>query len=355
MIGSKKYVLSEAAQDYYQVISNLIDGSKYTHLVNPCGEISLHGRGGYCLIGDLVPFFADSLLEVMETARLAARFLVRTNLMDSIYADEVTRTNRIGTSLTGIHEFAWKFFGYGFRDLIDEVKSLDFWQFIGVLRNVVETSADTYSDQLGVNHPHTYTTIKPSGSVSKLFALTEGAHLPAHKYYLRWVMFSTLTGEADKYKEQGYPVVPLVSYPNTVIVGFPTIPLITTLGMGDKLVTASEATPEEQYQWLMLLEKYWLGEGNNQVSYTMKFKQDNVTLDEFRETLLKYQSQIRCCSVMPEKGVDFLRSQYEYLPEEEVSQEEFDSIVNHIKKKMESVISLEELQCSSGLCPLQLK
>jgi len=352
MIGSKKYVLSEEANNYYQTVSDLIDKTKYTHLTNPCGEISLHARGGYCLIGDLVPFFCDSFDEIKETARLAARFLIRTNLMDSIYADEVKRTNRIGVSLTGIHEFAFKFFGYGFRDLIDESKSQDFWNFLGELRGEVEIAANNYSDLLGVNHPHTYTTIKPSGSVSKLFALTEGAHLPAHKYYLRWVMFSNLTNEADKYKEQGYPVIPLVTYPNTSIVGFPTIPLITTLGMGDKLVTASEATPEEQYQWLMLLEKYWLGEGNNQVSYTMKFKQDNVTLEEFRNTLIQYQSQIRCCSVMPEKGIDFLRSQYEYLPEEEVPQNEFDSIVKHIKKRMDTVVTLEELQCSNGVCPM---
>ena len=44
----------------------------------------------------------------------------------------------------------------------------------------------------GVNVPHTNTTIKPSGTVSKLFALTEGAHLPSMREYIRWVQYRSM-------------------------------------------------------------------------------------------------------------------------------------------------------------------
>ena len=37
--------------------------------------------------------------------------------------------------------------------------------------------------------PMTVTTVKPAGTTSKLFGLTEGAHLPARRQYLRWVQF----------------------------------------------------------------------------------------------------------------------------------------------------------------------
>ena len=37
--------------------------------------------------------------------------------------------------------------------------------------------------------PITVTTVKPAGTTSKLFGLTEGAHLPARRQYLRWVQF----------------------------------------------------------------------------------------------------------------------------------------------------------------------
>ena len=87
---------------------------------------------------------------------------------------------------------------------------------------------------------------------------------------MRWVQFQNDDPLLEQYKRDGYPIRELTTMSATSIVGFPTRPLITTLGMGNKLVTAAEATPEEQYKWLMLLEKYWLGEGkNNQVSYCL--------------------------------------------------------------------------------------
>ena len=45
---------------------------------------------------------------------------------------------------------------------------------------------------------------------------------------------------------------------NGTIVGFPTAPAICQLGDGEWVVTAAEATPSEQYEFLRLLEKYWL-------------------------------------------------------------------------------------------------
>jgi hypothetical protein len=38
----------------------------------------------------------------------------------------------------------------------------------------------------------------------------------------------------------------------------PDPPAICELDGGDWVVTAAEATPEEQYQFLRLLEKYWI-------------------------------------------------------------------------------------------------
>ena len=37
---------------------------------------------------------------------------------DSAFGPEVARTNRIGVGITGVHEFAWKFFELGFQNLI---------------------------------------------------------------------------------------------------------------------------------------------------------------------------------------------------------------------------------------------
>ncbi len=332
----------------------------YSQIPNPCGEISLNMLGGYCVIADVVPYFAPTLDDAEEAFRAATRALIRVNTMDSLYAREVRRTNRIGVGMTGIHEFAWNNFGYTFRDLIDEEKAQPFWQAIARFKRAVVDEAETYSHKLGVVVPHTNTTIKPSGTISKLFALTEGAHLPSMREYIRWVQYRSDDPMVKKYKTQGYPVKDLKSYTGSSAVGFPTQPLICRLGMGDKLVTAAEATPEEQYKWLMLLEKYWIvgvdeqgqamEDTGNQVSYTLKYNPKVVTYEQFTEMVTKYQALIKCCSVMPQQDM----TAYEYQPEQPVTISEFMRVIDEIEKD-ESLfedIDYEHLKCESGACPI---
>lgn len=227
-------------------------------------------------------------------------------------------------------------------------------------KRAVQEEAEKYSKAIGVTVPHTNTTIKPAGTTSKLFGLTEGAHLPSMREYLRWVQFRNDDPLIQTYEEQGYPIRKLRSYSGTTIVGFPTVPTICTLGMGDKLVTAAEATPEEQYQYLRLLEKYWitgvaedgvtpLEERGNQVSYTLKYNPTVVSFEEFKRTLLEGQSTIRCCSVMPQADT----SAYEYQPEEPVTKEQFEMIARAIKdSEVKQDVGLEHVDCSTGACPI---
>jgi hypothetical protein len=215
--------------------------------------------------------------------------------------------------------------------------------------------ADTHSYQLGngvVSH----------NTTSKLFGLTEGAHLPSMASYLRWVQFQgrkTETGEWAKasdpqlpvFEAKGYPMRQLKEYAGTTIVGFPTIPLISRLGM-PKVVTAPEATPDQQYQYLRLLEQNWIGkQRGNQVSYTLKIFTDKVSLEEYRDIVLRNQPTIRCCSVMPTKPDSQMG--YEYLPEQAVTLEEMAAIVANIKDDdLKQDIDINTLLCSSGACPI---
>lgn len=332
----------------------------YSQIPNPCGEISLNMLGGYCVIADVVPYYAPSMEAAEEAFRVATRALIRVNTMDSLYRREVQRTNRIGVGMTGIHEFAWNMFGYSFRELIDESKSQDFWNTIAAFKRAVVDEAETYAKKLGVNVPHTNTTIKPSGTISKLFALTEGAHLPSMREYIRWVQYRSDDPAVKKYEERGYPVKELRSYQGSTAVGFPTQPLICRLGMNGELVTAGEATPEEQFKWLMLLEKYWivgvdeqgkpLPDTGNQVSYTLKYDPEKVSYKEFAQMISKYQGLIKCCSVMPQQDT----TAYEYQPEQPVTISEFMRVLDEIEKDetLFEDIDYEHLKCESGACPI---
>ncbi len=361
---SKKYKPGKQAQKLLKKIAKHASAKYYTQIPNPCGEISLNMLGGYCVIGDVVPYFAPSVEKAEEAFRLATRALIRTNTMDCLYKKEVKRTNRIGVGMTGIHEYAWNAFGYGFQELVDEEKSKDFWMTLARFHRAVREEAKKYSEKLGVNEPHTFTTIKPSGTISKLFALTEGAHLPSMREYVRWVQFRDDDPMVKKYKRSKYPVKELKSYQGTVAVGFPTQPEICKLGMGKKLMTAAEATMEDQYAYLRLLEKYWIvgvdEEGNslddrgNQVSYTMKYDPSKVEYDEFKKTIRQYQPDVKVCSVMPQSD----STAYEYQPEEPVTISEFMKMVKEIEAngngedKVAEEIDMEHLKCESGACPI---
>ncbi len=338
-------------------VAEIMCTKRYPMIVNPCGEITLSLLGGYCVIADLVPYHCESIAEVEESARLATRALIRTNLMDCVYHREVKRTNRIGVGLTGLHEFAYKFFGYSFHDLIDEKKSRDFWETLAQVSAAVSEEAENYAAELGVSCPHTNVTMKPSGTVSKLFGLTEGAHLPAMLEFLRWVQFRTDDPLVAVYKAQGYPSLELVTYRGSTAIGFPTQPEICKLGMGDRLIIAPQATPQDQYQWVRLLEKHWLQAGcfstrGNQISYTLKYDPKIVSYPEYLEMFIAYQRTIRCCSVMP--ATDDVDSGYEYLPEQPVTKEQYINYVANIKAIAED-IGAEHLQCAGGACPIDFE
>jgi hypothetical protein len=379
---SSRYQVDEAAGLLAEA-SRRAASSRFPVTTNPCGEIALHVTGGYCVIADFAPLLACPVpledvtpgmppadvaamwdARVEDSVRLGVRFLMRANSMDALYAEEVARTNRMGIGPTGLHEWAWLRFGFDFNDLLDEVKSAPFWSMLGHLSEAAKQEGAIYADQLGLVRPTTVTTVKPAGTTSKLFGLTEGAHLPARRQYLRWVQFKGVqdaeTGDwapdsdplLAEYADRGYPMRTLKTFPGMTVVGFPTVPLLMRLGLGQRSVTAGEASPAAQYLWLRLLEEHWIGaEQGNQVSYTLKIFTDRHDLDSFRAIVREQQPTVRCCAVLPSRPDHELG--YEYLPEEEVSAEDFAAIVQGIEDGMaREGIDLVHLQCAGGVCPI---
>jgi hypothetical protein len=378
---SERYQVDHAAGLLAEV-SRRAAASRFPVTTNPCGEIALHVTGGYCVIADYAPLLACPVplqevvpgeapddvaalwdARVEDSVRLGVRFLMRANGMDALYGQEVARTNRMGIGPTGLHEWAWLRFGFDFTDLLDEAKSTPFWTMLDRLSRAAKEEGGSYAEELGMVRPTTVTTVKPAGTTSKLFGLTEGAHLPARRQYLRWVQFKGVRDDAGAWAEgsdplladyaaRGYPMRTLKTFPGMTIVGFPTVPLLMRLGMGERVVTASEASPSDQYQWLRLLERHWIGaEQGNQVSYTLKIFTDRHDLESFRDIVRDQQPLVRCCAVLPSRPDHALG--YEYLPEEELSEAAFDTIVLNIKAdELAEGIDLAHLQCASGVCPI---
>lgn len=401
-VGSPSYQVGDETRIYLAGLQRKALSKKYLMVPNPCGEQPLAIFGAYCTIADVVPYHADTLVEAEDAYKHAARALLRVNTMPSLYQAEVDRTNRIGVGSTGVHEFAWKFFKVGFRDLINpdfegyaefdrnlpsfietldaveelrvvedpRVRAAAFWEAFGQFsRSMVRDAVHYAVEVMGQNAPHTTPTDKPAGTTSKLFGLSEGKHLPAMAHYLRWVQFRESDPLVAIYEAQGYPVRrDLKTYEGTVIVGFPTEPIVASLGMGDALVLAGDASPEEQYRWLQLNEFFWLeggsvadyirGEGarpgedryGSQISYTLKYKPSETSFEEFVAMMLEYQPTIRCCSVMPEIEAD--ASVYEYLPEQPLTKAEFEATLAGVRSILAEDIGREHVGCDNGACPV---
>lgn len=362
-----KFEISDLARGMREELAHIIQKIPFWVIVNPCGEIRLSASGGYCVISDLAPHHTRDLADFKAAARLATRALIRTNLMDAFYAGEVQRTNRIGVGLTGVFEYALSHYGLSFRDLIEvhpsEViidangvpmpaptgKAYPFWRDLYEVAQEIENEAEDYSAELGVPTPLTRRTIKPAGTTSKLFGLTEGVHLPSMREYIRWVQFRNGDPLILEYEAKGYPVRrDLKTYPGTTIVGFPTRLEIFNLGQPHKIVTAAEATPAEQIRWLRLLETYWLCDvGGNQISYTLKYDPKAVSLKEFEGFMAEAMPLVRAVSVMPQADTSF----YEYQPEEPIPAWRYDELMMSIEQTREDA-DKSHVECSNGFCPI---
>jgi hypothetical protein len=360
--GSERFQVDEETVPLMADLAKACLGLAYSMITNPCGEICLLLLGAYCVIADVVPFHAQNDDDAEDAFRVAVRALIRTNTMDCLFRREVNRTNRIGIGMTGFHEWAYSRFKFTWHDLVDEEKSKELWLMLSRFRRAITDEAKRYSAELGVTVPHTNTTFKPAGTTSKLFGLTEGAHLPSMREFIRWVQFRNDDPLIAEYEAMGYPVKRLKTYEGTTVVGFPTRPKICELDGGEWVVTAAEATPEEQYEFLRLLEKYWLrgveedgvtviGEDfGNQISYTLKYKPEEVSFEKFLETLIDGQFSIKCCSVMPQSDT----SAYEYQPEQPVTKHEFEMIAAAIANdnQVKEDIGFEHVDCGAGGCPI---
>lgn len=333
---------------------------KHPFVTNPCGEIPLSIWGGYCLIGDVNLAQARSVEEASDAVGLMSWFLIRCNRMKCDYRGETDRTNRIGVALTGVHEFAWTNFNLTFRELIDYDHTDThvahaFWSTINQLRLEAEGEAYAAAATFEMTVPHTVTTVKPSGTVSKVLNCSEGVHLPALSHYLRWVQYKSGDPALTDLAARGYPVKDISHrYADHVAVGFPTRQPIVQM-MGKAVTTADETTPAENFTWLRLLDTYWLGGArrNNNISYTLKYDAGKVGYHEFMDLILEHQPHVRCCSVMPQSDWRESEKIYAYVPEQPLSQEEYESIVAGIAAPIEREAYDDSEFCAAEVCPIE--
>ena len=172
------------------------------------------------------------------------------------------RENLLGVSLTGI------------RDNKDMQLTRD---NIALSSPFVKDRAKVYSKLVGVNMPARITTIKPSGSVSKVFGTSSGVHRDFYKNYIQRIVAkkdSAIVEHVTKTIPEAWEANPYDPSGNS---GYLLFPIETAHGGKD--------TVEEQLDLIKFLQKEWINPASSQelcvvpmqhsVSNTVSFRDED--------------------------------------------------------------------------------
>lgn len=311
------------------------DGKEYrTAGVNPCSEQPLESME-CCTLVESYPSNCSDLQDYLRTLKFAYLYGKTVTLLMSRWPETnavMCRNRRIGTSMTGIAQFAET---HGWAELRR-------WQDAGY-REVRRWDC-IYSEWLGVRESIRVTTVKPSGTVSLLHGVTPGAHWPRERgYYVRTVREMKDSPVARAMEAAGYPVEPSFTDPDTTVV-------ITMPAEGPDIRPEREVSVWEKASLAAMCQRYW---SDNAVSVTVTFREDEQ--DQIPAVLRAFDGQLKSISFLPmAEGV------YKQAPYQRVTREEWESLRAGIKPldwdalyASDALPEAEgELYCTTDFCEL---
>ncbi|KRM34889.1 ribonucleoside-triphosphate reductase, adenosylcobalamin-dependent [Agrilactobacillus composti DSM 18527 = JCM 14202] len=368
--GEPGIVNLELSKNYGRLIDGLqadIDGD--VEGTNPCGEISL-ANGEPCNLFEVFPYVASQQgWDLKDAFGLATRYAKRVTF--SPYDWEVSRNviqknRRIGISMSGIQDWILGTFGNrvvkGFKTVQDPatgmtvnepiydpaaVKTVD-----GLYHAVIDADK-AYSDALDCAPSLKHTTVKPSGTVSKLAGVSEGMHFHYADYLIQRIRFQDNDPLLPALKACGYHMEPDVYTKNTVCVEFP---VKAANAESAEFASAGTVSIAEQFATQAFLQTYW---SDNAVSCTVTFQPKEAK--QIAGLMAQYRHTIKSTSLLPYVGAGFKQapkepiaaSEYEKRHAEisgDVAQVFAAQNDNHDQKDIELV---DQSDCAGGACPIK--
>ena len=214
------------------------------------------------------------------------------------------------------------------------------------LKNLAVHGAYSMADELETQRPKNVTTIKPSGTLSKIMDTTEGCHKPAGRYIFNHVNFSVNDPMLPRLREAGYQVVTNPVDEHNVIVTFPVKwENIRFEKDGDKYVNHETAIKQLQ-RYKSLMDSYV----EQNCSITVTYKADEIPT--IIDWLLNNWSSYVGVSFLP---ICDTQEVYAYLPQQVVTKEEYDEYIAQLNPvDLDEVMGLHEIEddeCLQGVCP----
>lgn len=312
--------------------------------VNPCAEILL-GNKSFCNLVevDLGKFsgFDVSLKRAMWIAARANYRQTCVNLDDGILQRSWHELNEFlhlcGVGLTGIARWSHNKTPWAFQ----------------LIRKIAWNGACSMADELGLPRPKNVTTVKPSGTLSKIMDTTEGVHKPLGRYIFNNVRFGKHDPLVPILLEAGYRVFDDPYNGDAVLVTFPVEFDDVEFTEVNGVEVNIESAVEQLDRYKLLMDNYVDQNCSVTISYDPSEREEIV--DWLMENWDSYVGVSFIFRNDPTKTAADLG--YPYLPQEVVTKEVFeayrDTLLPVDLDQANSFDELKEDGCSTGACPIR--
>lgn len=314
---------------------------------NPCVEILL-GNKSFCNLTevDIGKYRGDTsgLLRALELAARANYRQTCVNLQDGILQESWHLNNEFlrlcGVGLTGIARR-------------DDLSQYDY----DLMKRAATSGAYLMADQLGMQRPKNVTTVKPSGTLSKVMNTTEGVHKPLGKYIFNNINFGKHDPLLPKLRSAGYNVYQNPQDPEGMLCTFPVAWDDVEFTKVDTKHGVVEVNLETAVEQLERYKKIQVGYCQQNVSNTISYSPDEVPdiVDWLLANWDVYVGVSFLYRADPSKTAEDLG--YLYLPQEVVTKEKYDEYVAKITEvdfnDTDSELEIESLECAGGACPVK--
>ena len=267
-------------------------------VVHNCAEVVL-AHGEKCNLSETYPSNHNNLEDWKETLKFAYIYAKTVTLLPNhspLTDKQIKEKRRLGVSMSGIVQAFNKF---GKRQMLDamdegyrELQDLDGY----------------YSQKWNVPESIRLTSVKPSGTVSRLADVTSGIHFPESKYYTRNIRFNENSEVLDQLEEANYPTEEALNSDNTKVVSFPMKK--DNIRRGKKQVSMWE-----QLENAAQVAENW---ADNAVSITVTYDPETEA-DHIEDALELYEDRLKTVSFLPQQ-----QDVYDQAPYIPISKEEYE-------------------------------
>jgi ribonucleoside-triphosphate reductase len=300
--------------------------------VNPCGEATLEPFEP-CNLQDIDLPNLDSEEEFFEACRLMQRWGKRVT-MERYHipqVDEVIKRNRrIGTSITGC-----------LQSPLFTPETLD--RAYAHIR-----AADTeYSAELGIPQSIRNTTLKPSGTKSKMDDVEgEGIHAGWSRYAIQRVRFASIDKILPALREAGHYMEPVYRLDGTLDHGTQVVDFYKKAP--ENLPCADEGFDTwKQLDALLVAQRHW---SDQAVSVTVTYKKDEIP--RVKQWLADNLKQLKSISFLCHSDHGFKQA-----PKEAITKEQYEKAIAKLKPVDIDAIGagtdLDSMECAGGACPIK--